>query len=157
MITTRTATPSDATAISALLTELDYPDTAHFIDQRLAELLVHPDERVLVAEEDGALLGVLSLHFIPQLALKGDFCRISYFCVSSNARSKGIGRLLESEGEALARGEEEKTRHYTRGCDRIEVHCHSRRSDAHRFYYRQGYTESPKYLCKSLANADEQG
>ncbi|EPE3188128.1 GNAT family N-acetyltransferase, partial [Cronobacter sakazakii] len=45
MITTRTATPSDATAISALLTELDYPDTAHFIDQRLAELLVHPDER----------------------------------------------------------------------------------------------------------------
>ncbi|EOC0417306.1 GNAT family N-acetyltransferase [Cronobacter malonaticus] len=148
MITTRTATPADALAISALLTELDYPDTSHFIDQRLAELLAHPDERVLVAEEDGVLLGVLSLHFIPQLALEGDFCRISYFCVSSNARSKGIGRLLESEGEALAR---------TRGCDRIEVHCHSRRSDAHRFYYRQGYTESPKYLCKSLVNADEQG
>ncbi|AXX02039.1 N-acetyltransferase [Cronobacter sakazakii] len=148
MITTRTATPADATAISALLTELDYLDTAHFIDQRLAELLVHPDERVLVAEEDGALLGVLSLHFIPQLALKGDFCRISYFCVSSNARSKGIGRLLESEGEALARA---------RGCDRIEVHCHSRRSNAHRFYYRQGYTESPKYLCKSLAAAGREG
>ncbi|AHB70531.1 hypothetical protein P262_03037 [Cronobacter malonaticus] len=68
--------------------------------------------------------------------------------MSSNARSKGIGRLLESEGETLARA---------RGCDRIEVHCHSRRSDAHRFYYRQGYTESPKYLCKSLANGDEQG
>ncbi|ELY5852424.1 GNAT family N-acetyltransferase [Cronobacter malonaticus] len=148
MITTRTATPADAPAISALLTELDYLDTSHFIDQRLAELLAHPDERVLVAEEDGVLLGVLSLHFIPQLALKGDFCRISYFCVSSNARSKGIGRLLERKGEALAR---------TRGCDRIEVHCHSRRSDAHRFYYRQGYTESPKYLCKSLANGDEQG
>ncbi|WP_406549312.1 GNAT family N-acetyltransferase [Cronobacter malonaticus] len=148
MITTRTATPADAPAISALLTELDYPDTSHFIDQRLAELLAHPDERVLVAEEDGVLLGVLSLHFIPQLALEGDFCHISYFCVSSNARSKGIGRLLESEGETLAR---------TRGCDRIEVHCHSRRSDAHRFYYRQGYTESPKYLCKSLANGDEQG
>ncbi|ELY4032601.1 GNAT family N-acetyltransferase [Cronobacter sakazakii] len=143
MITTRTATPADATAISALLTELDYPDTAHFIDQRLAELLAHPDERVLVAEEDGALLGVLSLHFIPQLALS-----ISYFCVSSNARSKGIGRLLESEGEALARA---------RGCDRIEVHCHSRRSDAHRFYYRQGYTESPKYLCKSLVAAGREG
>ncbi|WP_139803611.1 GNAT family N-acetyltransferase, partial [Cronobacter sakazakii] len=89
-----------------------------------------------------------SLHFIPQLALKGDFCRISYFCVSSNARSKGIGRLLESEGETLARA---------RGCDRIEVHCHSRRSDAHRFYYRQGYTESPKYLCKSLVDARREG
>ncbi|EOI3457796.1 TPA: GNAT family N-acetyltransferase [Cronobacter turicensis] len=152
MITTRAATPADAPAISALLTELDYPDTSHFIERRIAELLAHPDEKLLVAEEDGALLGVLSLHFIPQLAVEGDFCRISYFCVNSLARSKGIGRLLESEGEALARA---------RGCDRIEVHCHSRRSDAHRFYYRQGYIESPKYLCKSLADdgrsSNEQG
>jgi GNAT superfamily N-acetyltransferase len=37
-----------------------------------------------------------------------------------------------------------------RGCDRIEVHCHSRRTDAHRFYSRQGYEESPKYLMKRL-------
>jgi hypothetical protein len=36
-----------------------------------------------------------------------------------------------------------------RQCDRIEVHCHSRREDAHRFYYRQGYFESPKYLIKT--------
>ncbi|WP_426711743.1 GNAT family N-acetyltransferase [Cronobacter muytjensii] len=141
MITTRAATPADALAISALLTELDYPETSRFIERRISELLAHPDEALLVAEEDGVLLGVLSLHFIPQLALEGAFCRISYFCVNSSARSKGIGRLLESEGETLAR---------SRGCDRIEVHCHSRRSDAHRFYYRQGYSESPKYLCKSL-------
>lgn len=146
MITTRAATPADALAISALLTELDYPETSRFIDRRIAELLAHPDEALLVAEEDGALLGVLSLHFIPQLALEGAFCRISYFCVDGSARSKGIGRLLESEGETLAR---------SRGCDRIEVHCHSRRSDAHRFYYRQGYSESPKYLCKSLEKGGE--
>jgi GNAT superfamily N-acetyltransferase len=37
-----------------------------------------------------------------------------------------------------------------RSCDRIEVHCHSRRTDAHRFYERQGYEESPKYFTKSL-------
>ncbi|ELY6345633.1 GNAT family N-acetyltransferase [Cronobacter muytjensii] len=146
MITTRAATPADALAISALLTELDYPETSRFIDRRIAELLAHPDEALLVAEEDGVLLGVLSLHFIPQLALEGAFCRISYFCVDGSARGKGIGRLLESEAEALAR---------SRGCDRIEVHCHSRRSDAHRFYYRQGYSESPKYLCKSLEKGGE--
>ncbi len=146
MITTRAATPADALAISALLTELDYPETSRFIERRIAELLAHPDEALLVAEEDGVLLGVLSLHFIPQLALEGAFCRISYFCVNGSARGKGIGRLLESEAEALAR---------SRGCDRIEVHCHSRRSDAHRFYYRQGYSESPKYLCKSLEKGGE--
>jgi hypothetical protein len=32
----------------------------------------------------------------------------------------------------------------------MEVHCHSRRSEAHRFYARQGYIESPKYLMKML-------
>ncbi|WZB65004.1 GNAT family N-acetyltransferase [Achromobacter xylosoxidans] len=50
------------------------------------------------------------------------------------------GRALEEAAEALARA---------RGCDRIEVHCHERRVDAHRFYHRQGYAESPKYLMKS--------
>jgi hypothetical protein len=37
-----------------------------------------------------------------------------------------------------------------RGCDRMEVHCHSRRVRAHAFYGRQGYEESPKYLIKKL-------
>ena len=55
-------------------------------------------------------------------------------------RGSGVGRALEEAAAALALG---------RGCDRIEVHCHERRADAHRFYYRQGYEESPKYLMKS--------
>ena len=82
----------------------------------------------------------IGLHFMVQLALPGDFCRITYFCVSDAARGSGVGRALEEAAEALARA---------RGCDRIEVHCHQRRTDAHRFYYRQGYEESPKYLMKS--------
>ncbi|HZE85293.1 MAG TPA: hypothetical protein VE035_13355 [Puia sp.] len=41
----------------------------------------------------------------------------------------------------------------SRKCDRIEVHCHLRRKDAHRFYEQQGYTDSPKYLIKSLKGA----
>jgi len=51
-------------------------------------------------------------------------------------------------------------RHYKMiQCDRIEVHCHQRRTevhchqrrtDAHRFYERQGYTDSSKYLIKTL-------
>lgn len=31
-----------------------------------------------------------------------------------------------------------------------ELHCHSRRKQAHKFYNRQGYAESPKYLIKML-------
>lgn len=141
----RDATVDDAPAISALLTGLGYPGTEGFAPSKIAALRQHPDARLLVALDAAQVLGVVSLHFIPQLALPGDFCRISYLCVAEGARSRGVGALLEAQVEALARA---------RGCDRIEVHCHSRRVDAHRFYARQGYEESPKYLMKLLARPD---
>ncbi len=137
----RTAVPADWPAIEALLDTLGYRDTATFGRQKLIRMLTHPDEQVLVYEEDNQLLAFLSLHFIPQIALEGDFARISYFSVAPGSRSKGIGRQLEEHCTQLA-----KQRH----CDRIEVHCHEKREAAHRFYYRQGYTESPKYLIKRL-------
>ena len=34
------------------------------------------------------------------------------------------------------------------GGDRMEVHCHSKRTNAHSFYARRGYEESPKYFLK---------
>lgn len=138
----RPATLEDSPAIADLLAQLGYPGTESFLVERIAQLLTHPDAWLRVAEDDeGRLLGFIGLHFMAQLALPGDFCRITYFCVSDAARSAGVGRELETAAEAEARA---------RGCDRIEVHCHERRADAHRFYHRQGYEESPKYLMKRL-------
>ncbi len=141
MHTIRDAQLADAPQIVSLLEALDYPGTDYFIKDRLLQLLGHPDEKLLVSVENEVVTGVISLHFIPQLALPGDFCRISYFCVDSQARGAGTGKALEERAVNIAT---------QRGCDRIEVHCHSRRTDAHRFYFRQGYSESPKYLCKSI-------
>lgn len=136
----RDAEIKDAAAIAALLGELGYPGTEDFCADKIARIAAHPDARLLVAQAgDGGVLGFIGLHFIVQLALPGDFCRITYFCVSEAARGLGVGRELEETAARLAR---------ERGCDRIEVHCHERRVDAHRFYYRQGYEESPKYLMK---------
>ncbi|MBD2108123.1 GNAT family N-acetyltransferase [Nodosilinea sp. FACHB-13] len=129
----------DSVAIAALLTALDYPVTPDFVVHSLQRQLTHADAAVLVAVEQDAVVGLISLHFIPQLALPGDFCRISYFCVDPAARGQGVGAALETEASKLA---------WARGCNRIEVHCHNRRAQTHRFYYRQGYVESPKYLVK---------
>jgi GNAT superfamily N-acetyltransferase len=93
------------------------------------------------AEGAGKILGFLSLHFIPQIALQGDFARISYFAVDESTRGKGVGKEMEEYCTRLAR---------ERGCHLIEVHCHTRRVRAHDFYFRQGYAESPKYLVKRL-------
>src|SRR4051794_10899203 len=91
----RKAKIEDWKAINELLNQLDYPDTETYIKDNIEILLAHPDEELLVYEDDGKVLAFISLHFIPQLAVKGDFARISYFAVDTTIRSKGIGRLIE--------------------------------------------------------------
>lgn len=137
----RPAEPKDVFALSALLAELGYEDTALFIERRLAQLIADDTEQLLMAEQNNTVLGFLSLHFIPQLALAGDFARISYFCIAEGERSKGVGQglLLHAERQARARG-----------CDRLEVHCHEHREKANGFYSREGFTESPRYHYKTL-------
>ncbi|HCJ29787.1 MAG TPA: GNAT family N-acetyltransferase [Pseudomonas sp.] len=138
----REARRDDAAAIACLLGELGYPGCDEFIDRRLQQQLDHDDACLLVAEGDGGqLLGFISLHFIVQLALEGDFCRISYLCVDATARSQGVGALLIQAAEQRARA---------RGCDRMELHCDARREAAHRFYERLGYEDAPKYFRRSL-------
>ncbi len=137
----RKAVTGDWKSISALLDQLGYPDTERFIKDKLEKLLAHPDEEVLVYEWEGAVAAFASLHIIPQIGLEGDIARISYFAVDEPVRSRGIGKEIEEYCVEAAR---------KRGCDRIEVHCHARRVDAHRFYERQGYQESPKYFVKEI-------
>lgn len=137
----RDAVVGDAAMVSQLLADLDYPASEAEVAQRIVSMAGNPDSRLLVAEEQGEALGFISLHFIPQIALAGEFCRISYLCVSSNSRGGGIGQRLVDEAERLS---------LARGCDRMEVHSHTRRVRAHQFYDRAGYEDSPKYLIKRL-------
>ena len=136
----RPATTEDDAEISRLLTQLDYPGTERFIKSRLAEMLEDPAE-VLLVWDDPPVRGFVSLHFIPMIGVGKDFAQISYLIVDNSARGEGIGRRLEEAVTRIAR---------ERGCDRIVLHCDSRRTRAHAFYLRQGFTESPKYLIKRL-------
>jgi N-acetylglutamate synthase-like GNAT family acetyltransferase len=135
----RKAMLSDAKAIQDLIRQLDYPTTESFIEGNLPLLLDHPDHSLVVYEKQGVVVGMISIHFIPQIALAGEFANICYLAVDENVRSEGVGAKLETYCTQLAK---------ERKCDRIFVHCHIRREGAHRFYNRQGYLESPKYLMK---------
>lgn len=137
----RKADVKDWVEIGNLLEQLGYPDTEKFLKAKIEMLLEHPDEELLVYEIDNDVIALISIHFIPQIALEGDFARISYFCVDKNFTGKGIGSEIEEYCTHLAK---------LRNCDRIEVHCHSRREKSHKFYNKQGYIESPKYLIKML-------
>lgn len=141
----REAKVEDWKDISELLEQLGYPETEAFMQEKIEKLILHPDEELLVFEEDHKVNACISMHYIPQLGLAGDTAIISYLVVSNAIRSKGIGRMLEEYCTDLAR---------KRNCDRIQVHCHSRRTDAHRFYARQGFTEAPKYFSKILNESE---
>lgn len=137
----RNAKTEDGDAIIAVLDQLGYSGSGKFMQEKLQRLIDHPDEEFVVYEEDNRVIAFMSIHFIPQIALEGDFARISYFVVDNSVRSSGVGKALEEYCTQAAK---------RRKCDRIEVHCHERRSDAHRFYFRQGYEEVPKYLVKMI-------
>jgi GNAT superfamily N-acetyltransferase len=137
----RKAKIEDGKEIGDLLRQLDYGDTESFLKEKIEILLNHPDAELLVYEYENKAIAFISIHFIPQIALRGDFARISYFAVDQAFRNQGIGREIEEYCVTLAQ---------RRNCDRIEVHSHSRREQAHRFYFRQGYIESPKYLIKKI-------
>ncbi|AIQ22869.1 MULTISPECIES: GNAT family N-acetyltransferase [unclassified Paenibacillus] len=141
----REAKVEDWKDISELLEQLGYSETEAFMQEKIEKLVLHPDEELLVFEEDHKVVACISMHYIPQLGLTGDTAIISYLVVSNAIRSKGIGRMLEEYCTDLAR---------KRNCDRIQVHCHSRRTDAHRFYARQGFTEAPKYFSKMLNESE---
>lgn len=137
----RTARLTDAPAIKTLLDQLEYPGTDKFLEDKMRRLLQHPDAELVVYELEGRVVGFIAIAFITQLAVEGDFARISYFAVDETTRSQGVGKALEAYCTQRAA---------ERHCSLVEVHCHERRKEAHRFYYRQGYSESPKYLIKRL-------
>ena len=135
----RDAVIADAPILVQLLAQLDYTASEDFIGQQIVRMQANADSRLWVAVIDGGVCGFISLHFIAQLPLAGDFCRISYLCVGDGQRGAGVGQQLLDAAERLAA---------ERGCDRMEVHSHSRRLRAHQFYARAGYQESPKYFIK---------
>jgi len=102
-MSTRNATIADAVTLTYLLQQLDYAGTESFIEQRITQLLNHPGQQLLVYELEGAVVACMSIHFVPQLALAGDFAIISYFAVDESARNKGIGKLMEAHCTHLAK------------------------------------------------------
>lgn len=137
----RTIKKEDVAQIADLCAQLGYPVTEDLIIKKIDELSGREDHEVVIYELDGVVVGFISLHFVPQLPLAGDFAIVSYFAVDENHRGKGIGKDLEEYAVQISKA---------RGCDRIQLHSSARRTSAHRFYGRQGYEESPKYFSKSL-------
>jgi GNAT superfamily N-acetyltransferase len=129
----RDASVADAPAVTNLLGQLGYPDAEASVRQRLERLAAGALDRVVVAEVDGTVLGLIGLHVAPYLHRDGNWLRITALVVADPARGRGIGRALMAEAEATA---------IRWGCDQLEVTSGRHRPDAHRFYADLGYEET---------------
>src|SRR3954464_5522423 len=131
-ITIRVAVPGDAAKIAELNGQLGYPATAGEIRERLEALGAQSAVRtVLVACAGDEVVGwvdvALSFHLqSPECALIGGLV------VKDGMRGLGIGKRLCEAAEAWSR---------EKGVSRMRVTSRSTRTDAHRFYLRDGYAE----------------
>lgn len=137
----RLATLQDAETIQNLIVQLGFDHSLTFISGKLEKLLKSVNDLVLVYEDTDKVIGLITLHFSVQLAFEGDIMTIGYMVVDENYRSKQIGMKLEEYATKIAK--EKK-------CSIIEVYSQAKRTDAHRFYERQGYVVAEKFFSKTL-------
>jgi GNAT superfamily N-acetyltransferase len=109
------------------------------IDADPAQLLV------AVTDAGGAVVGTLQLTFIPGLARRGALrAQIEAVRVREDLRGGGVGHAL------FAWAIEEARR---RGCALVQLTSDRRRTEAHRFYGRLGFTASHDGFKLRLADA----
>lgn len=137
----RFANLNDVEAIKELIAQLGFPHSSEFISTKLEQLLDSPSDQIYVYEDDTIVKGLITLHFSAQLAFHGDFMSIGYLVVDANSRGQEIGKQLEEFATQIAK---------ERKCSLIEVYSQAKRTDAHRFYERQGYAVAEKFFSKSL-------
>jgi ribosomal protein S18 acetylase RimI-like enzyme len=143
MFTIRPATPDDAMSAASLLEELGYKQPVEFFRERLTIFGGKPDELVLVAEQDGSVVGLLAFRAFLYFHEPGKQGRIIALVVSEGVRGGGIGRALAAEAEKFA---------LECNCKRMEVTTGTQREKAHRFYESMGYQETSKRYLKPLTN-----
>jgi N-acetylglutamate synthase-like GNAT family acetyltransferase len=139
----RAAGAADAPALAALLAELGYPDDAVRVAARLEAFEREPGSVILVAEDDGAVVGLASATTMPLLHEDGRWCRLSALVVGEERRRSGAGRRLVDAVEALARDD---------GCRYLEVTSGERagREAAHAFYEALGFEQVSRRYLKEL-------
>jgi GNAT superfamily N-acetyltransferase len=128
-ITIRNAELNDLSKLTDLCTELGYPSNDDQINQRLQKLLKSTSDVVYVAVKKTEVIGWI--HVFTSLRLESDpFAEIGGLVVSSEHRNKGIGRMLVNAADKWA---------IEKGFSKIRVRSRIERTDARRFYEKEGY------------------
>lgn len=137
MIVYRPASASDTPQILSLLEEImrhhgvGPPETVR-LEATVATILDSTDHMLLVADEDGRLVGLCALIFSLSTWSASPVCELQDVLVTSGRRRQAIGRGLVAAAEEMARD---------RGCTRLFLLAEYWNLDAHSFYRSLGLSE----------------
>jgi ribosomal protein S18 acetylase RimI-like enzyme len=124
------------------MAELGYPTDPSSLSERVAAVSSNSDDAVLIAENEGNILGLVAVHSFEMLHRPGRLGRITALVVSASARNRGVGRQLLDAAESHLRAS---------GCVKLEVTSGEQRPEAHGFYAANGYKEQRVHFVKSPA------
>jgi GNAT superfamily N-acetyltransferase len=146
----RDAQRGEVAAIVKMLADDELGRTREEIGDRLPaayyeayeELARDPNNRLLVAEIGGEIVGTLQLTFIRGLSRKAARrAQIEAVRVAGPRRGTGLGEQMIRLAIEIARNA---------GCSIVQLTTDKRRKDAHRFYERLGFVASHEGMKLSL-------
>lgn len=138
----RRATLYDVDAVYALICELKQGKFDHqAFSTGYASNLQDPNMYYQLALQDGQLVGMIGLHLQFHLHHANWIGEIQELVVMPQARGLKVGSQLLAWAEATAR---------EAGAEMTELSTSIQRHDAHRFYQREGYTQSHFRFTKPL-------
>jgi ribosomal protein S18 acetylase RimI-like enzyme len=146
----RTATASDLPTIIGMIADDQLgqarDDARLPLDQRYLDAFAaierDPNQRLVLAEQDGAVIGCMQITFIPGISRRGAWRgQIESVRVARSKRGGGIGTAMFEWAIAECR------RH---GCSLVQLYTDKSRTDAHRFYERLGFKASHEGMKLSL-------
>jgi GNAT superfamily N-acetyltransferase len=106
------------------------------------EIDADPRCELVVAEEDGRVVGTMQATLLVHLGSRGaKSLQLENVHVSAALRSRGIGRLMMDWAIGRARAQ---------ACARVQLTTHKSRKDAHRFYERLGFVASHEGMKLAL-------
>lgn len=105
-----------------------------------------PNNRLVVMEQDGRIIGTLQLTWLPGLSHHGAWrAQIEAVRIASELRGQGLGsRFIAWAVEAAA----------ARGCRMVQLTSNKSRTEAHRFYGALGFVNSHEGFKRDLAKPD---
>jgi len=101
-----------------------------FRDETFERLLKNDRGSLVVAEENGKILGLASISYNLALRYDGEYCQLEELVVDPAARGKNVGGLLVEETVKLAKG---------RGCNEFGLYLLESTKHNQGFYEKYGF------------------